>query len=351
MYPDSQNILVINIAGLAQSTLALPALRSLRIHYPRSRITVVSSAVGADLLRLSGCADEVLQVGRLKEAELFKPGALFRTVKVWKELRRGNYDLAIEFKPNTESGIVMQLANPSHRLTRSITLNKSLGLLLERFTRSILQRPIKLRHDAHEYLKLLEPLGVRPIESEPRIKTDRASDELVEKLLRKEGVGCGELLVGIHPGTGAGEQRWPLERFASIASRMIHNFNARVIVFSGPNERGAAKTLAATLPAGRSIVMRSPKLADFLSAAARLSLFISHLGGPAHVVSAVGAPVVALSVTAGPSPQDLLGGHHEHVRGSHVDLISEEAVYEAACRLLKISRADFLRTWEVAVSR
>lgn len=91
---------------------------------------------------------------------------------------------------------------------------------------------------------------MRPIEAEPRIATSRESDERIERLLRKHNVEFGELLVGVHPGAGYGKPRWPIERFASIAARIIHNFNARVLVFSGPNERGLAKRLAAMLPPG-----------------------------------------------------------------------------------------------------
>jgi ADP-heptose:LPS heptosyltransferase len=69
----SQHILVVHIAGLAQTTLALPALRALRQHLPQSRITIVSSSGAADLLRLAECADEILPVTRFRGAEFLNP--------------------------------------------------------------------------------------------------------------------------------------------------------------------------------------------------------------------------------------------------------------------------------------
>jgi ADP-heptose:LPS heptosyltransferase len=342
MLSDSQNILVTHIAGLAQTTLALPALRSLRNHLPNSRINIVSGAIAADLLKLARCADEILPVARFRHSEFLDPRALYRSAKVWGELRRISYDLAIEFYAGAESEIVMRLANPRSRLNRPT--NKPLAVVIERVTQALLRQPPKLIHAAHHYLKLLEPLGVRPIESEPRLATDRASDESIDRLLRKHAVGIGELLIGIHPGAGVGRERWPRSRFASIAARMIHNFDARVIVLAGPAERGAARRLVAELPAKRAIAIESLKLTDFASAAARLSLLVTNHSGPAHVAAATGTPVVAVSTTAGPSSHDLLGEHHEHIRGSHVDLISEEAVYDAACRLLKMNRAELLRS-------
>jgi ADP-heptose:LPS heptosyltransferase len=341
MPTDPQHILVVHIAGLAQTTLALPALRSLRRHLPQSRITIVSSATAADLLRLAECADEVMPGARFRGAEFLNPRKFYRATKSLSELRREHFDLAIEFKSGAESSLVLQFTHSRERLGGK---KKGIEATLDRLSQAISNARAPIRHIAHEYLKKLEPLGVRPIEAEPRIATLRESDERIERLLSKHNVGLGELLIGIHPGAGHGRPRWPLDRFASIATRMIHNFDARVLVFAGPSERGLAKRLAAMLPARRAIAIESPKIADFVSASARLSLFIGNHSGPAHVAAAAGAPVIVASTMVQPSAKDLLGDRIEHIRAPHVALISEEDVYEAACRLLKTSRAGFLRS-------
>ncbi|MBS1786625.1 MAG: glycosyltransferase family 9 protein [Acidobacteria bacterium] len=340
---DHQHILVIHVAGLAQTILALPALHSLRAHLPQSRITVAASASAADLIRLSGYADEVLTVGRLRHGELLTPKAFYRSTKAISELRHTNFDLAVEFKANTEGAAVLNFANPAQRLKPVVGKNKGLSGMLEQLAQTVSTKSPALTHLAHEYLRKLEPIGVRPIEAEPRLMTDRAADQQIEKLLSKHGVEFGELLVGIHPGAGRIQHRWPLERFVSIGSRLIHNFNARVLVFAGPQERGLAKQIVTLLPAKRAIAIQSPKLPELVSAFARLSLLIANHSGPAHVAAAAGAPVVVISTFVKHSSVDVLGNRCEHIRASHVGLISEEAVYEAACRLLKTNRAEFLR--------
>lgn len=340
---DHQHILVIHVAGLAQTTLALPALRSLRAHLPHSRITVAASSACADLIRLAGCADEILPVGRMRHAELLRPGTFYRSTKAIKELRQGNYDLAIEFKVNSEGGILLNLAQPRERLKGLKSNGKGLGEMLEKLSQVIAQKTAPMTHTAHEYLKKLEPLGVRPVESEPHLITDRNSDELIDKLLKKHGVEFGELLVGIHPGAGRINHRWPVERFISIGSRMIYNFNARVLVISGPQERKLARQIVSQLPPKKAIALQSPKIPELVSALARMSLLVANHSGPAHVAAAVGTPVVAISTFVKPSSIDVLGSRCEHIRGAHVGLISEEAVYEAACRLLKMNRAEYLR--------
>lgn len=344
MMNQAQHILVIHVAGLSETTLALPALRSLRAHLPQSRITVAASASAADLIRLAGCADEVLTVGRLRHAELLAPKAFYRSTRAISELRHTNFDLAIEFKTNTESAAVLNFANPAQKLRPVAGKNKGLSGMLEQLAQSVSTKPPAPAHLAHEYLRKLEPLGVRPIEAEPRLTTERSADEQIEKLLSKHGVKFGELLVGLHPGAGRIQHRWPLERFISVGSRLIHNFNARILVFAGPQERGLAKQVVAQLPAKRAIPIQSPKLSELVSAFARLSLLIANHSGPAHLAAAAGAPVVVISTFVNHSSADVLSNRCEHVRASHVGLISEEAVYEAAIRLLKTNRAEFLRS-------
>ena len=113
---------------------------------------------------------------------------------------------------------------------------------------------------AQEYLQRLEPLGVRPVEAEPRLFTNPEADKRFEKLLAKHRVGSGELLVGVHAGARHGRDRWPVERFASMAARMIHNFDAYALVFAGPDEKGLAKKIAKQVGSKRVIVFESVKL-------------------------------------------------------------------------------------------
>ncbi|MBK7600086.1 MAG: glycosyltransferase family 9 protein [Acidobacteria bacterium] len=342
MHSEPRNILVILLAGLTHTTLALPALKALRRHFKDSRITIVSSSSACELLLLAGCADSILPAGRLRHGELINPRNFFTTTKTWSELRQSRYDLVIDLKKSAESGFLARMAPQMTQSRISGRAETGIGQIIERLSQALGPADSLTRHAAHKYLRMLEPLGVRPVESEPRMITNPESDQKIEKLLKKKGLGVGDLLVGIHPCSGPLRQRWSFERYASVAARLIHNYNARLLVFSGPMEKGSAKRLVKRLPAKSAIAIESPGIADFVSAAARLSLFIGNHSGPAHVAAAAGSPVVAISVSSGPSMTDLLGRHTEHLRGLHPDLISEEAVYEAACRMLKINRAEFL---------
>ncbi|HYE74739.1 MAG TPA: hypothetical protein VEF04_15475 [Blastocatellia bacterium] len=256
MSDASQKILVVHIAGLARTTLALPALRSLRHSLPSSHITVVSSNSAADVIRLGVCADEVLPIGQLRGANLIGPRTSYRSLKTVGALRRESFDLAIEFERSAETGFALFMAQPRKRLRENDSKKGKLKQLLGHVADFLPLKPTVPKHVAHRYLETIAPLGAFAIESEPRLFTDRTADERIEKRLKKLGFD-ERLLIGIHPGAGKGKPRWQLERFADVASRLIHLMDARVIIFGGRGEKSLAKQLTAMLPPKRAAAFDS----------------------------------------------------------------------------------------------
>ena len=329
--PTQQAIFIAHITGITESVLAVPALRSLRRHLPDATITIAASREGTDIFRLGQLADEILSTERLARG-LLLPHRLYLTAQTARMLRGRAFDIAIDLARNFESSLAI-------RLVSAPTLEEASPRALDKLKRIVSNRaPVSL-HIAHEFLRRLEPLGVRPVEAEPRLFTNTEADQRFEKLLAKHRVGSGELLVGVHAGARRGKDRWPAERFASLAARMIHNFDARALIFAGPDEKGLAKKIARQVGSKRVIVLESPKLEDFVSASARMSLFIANHTGAAHIAAAAGAPVVTASGALTPLTRDVLSPNRTHIRATALNAVSEEDVFEAACRLIKRSRS------------
>ena len=263
---------------------------------------------------------------------LLLPNRLVSTVQILRMLRGRSFDVAIDLSRNTESSLAIQLVSAPE-------LQEDSPGAFDKLRKIISNRPAHSLHVAQEYLQRLEPLGVRPVEAEPRLFTNPEADQRFEKLLAKHRVRSGELLVGIHAGARHGRDRWPVERFASMAARMIHNFDAYALIFAGPDEKGLAKKIAKQVGSKRVIVFESVKLEDVVSACARMSLFIANHSGPAHIAAAAGAPVVTASGALTPSTRDILSPNRAHIRATSLNAVSEEDVFEAACRLIKRSRS------------
>lgn len=341
MKSERLRILVIHIGGLTETTLGLPALRALREQFAESQIHLVTSAAAADIALLGECADEILPVARLN-ADLLAPALAWRSLRFFRSLSDSVFDLVVEINRSRESQILLQAVRATRRITTNESSRQGFARLIGRLSEALTQRSGHKEHLAQRYLRLLEPIGVRPIEAEPRLTTARDLDQKVEKWLEKGGIRSGDLLIGIDPGAGPRINRWPFDRYVSIAQRLIHNFDARIVVIGGPREKGIAKQLSRKMPTGKSLVLQSPKLAELVSLLARLSVLVTNHSGPAHVAAAVKTPVVAVSTMNIPPDVSILSRSHMLLRGASSEMILEEEVYEATCRMIKASRADSL---------
>ncbi len=331
MADSEQRIFVSHVAGIGQTVLALPALRALRHYFPTAHITVAASNSAFEIIQLSRTADEVLPVFR--RGEIIRPRNSYRSLKSFKAIRRQQFDLTLELKRNPVGGLARYLAQ-SGSSTKKIKL-------LTQLREAILQRGLKYKHAAQAYLEILAEVGAYPIDTAPKLFTDREADQRIDLRLSKHDFSSGGLLVGIHPGAGKNKLRWATEKFAVVAAKLIHTMDARVIIFAGPNERGLAKHLTQQLPAKKSLALESLSLNDLASATARLSVFITNHSGPAHLAAAVGAPVVVTS-SSDRNLDKLLSPNHLQIQQNSIESITTDEVFEAACQLIQASRAELL---------
>jgi ADP-heptose:LPS heptosyltransferase len=150
------------------------------------------------------------------------------------------------------------------------------------------------------------------------------------------------LLIGLHPGAGHNQPRWPADKFVIVAAKLIQLLNARVLVFAGPHERGLARSIVQQLPPKQALALESMPLGELASALARLSVLIANQSGPAHLAAAVGTPVVATALRNLSPTNDLLSRNHLLIRQQTMEAITTDEVYEAACQLIKANRAEYL---------
>ncbi len=63
---NPSNILIINFGQIGDVILSLPALQAVREKFPAAKITAMIGKSGAEIVELSGCADEQIVVDRVK---------------------------------------------------------------------------------------------------------------------------------------------------------------------------------------------------------------------------------------------------------------------------------------------
>jgi len=337
---DPRNILVIDFGQLGDVVLSLPALGAIRKKFPRARITVAVGKPGAEVIALSGFADDTLVVDRVALRDGFKPLSIFRVFKIVKEVRTKKFDFVIDLHSLSETNLLGFLSGAPKRLY-SRRPGRSLDYLANFKPAPPVETDHRQRHLIDRYLDVVRPLGLESVERVPTLKT-RAVDAVgFERILMKARADSGVPLVGLFPGAGHPSRRWPLEQFASLADFLIRNDGVRVLIFVGPEERDFMKEIRQQFPPS-VVILDQLTIPQLAAAQARLAAFVSNDTGPMHIASAVGTPVVLLLDKRAPESYLPQGDRHRVIYNNIIGDITVEEVYEATRAILASGRTATL---------
>jgi len=329
---EPKKILVIDFGQLGDVVLSLPALRAIRARFPRAHITIAVGKPGAEVINLSGYGDDTIVVDRVALRDGFKPLSLFRLIELVKDVRRRKFDFVIDLHSLSETNLLGFLSGAPKRLY-SRRHGRSLEYLANFHPRPPAEAESSDRHLIDRYLDVLIPLGVKSANRVPQLKTRKADDLVVDRILGKAKVATGTPLVGLFPGAGHPGRRWPLEKFADLADYLMRNDDVRVLVFAGPEEQTLVSEMRTIFPP-RTLILDNLTITELAAALARLAVFVSNDTGPMHIAVAVGTSVVALLDRPTPNSFVPIESHHRVMYGERIHDITIDEVYAVARELL-----------------
>jgi len=285
----ARRVLIVQSAFMGDSLLTLPLARELKGILPGCRVSVLTLPQSAALFGDAPYVDEVI----LDDKRGVHSG-LFGTWRLARDLRRRGFDLALVPHRSLRSALLARLAG----IPRRIGSDASAGWWL--LTDAV---PFTwLMHDLERNLALLKPLkpDIRPRPDESLyVAKDAAATEVINARLFAAGIGPGDRVVGMHPGSVWATKRWLPERFTGLCSRLRRE-GFRVVLVGGAGDRGLCGRVARDSGAldwsGRTELMELKALMG------RLVLFVTNDSGPMHLAAAAGVATLAIF---GPTTREL----------------------------------------------
>lgn len=281
------------LAGIGDSLLVTPFLRGLRTSYPGARITtlVIYKPV-EEMLKRNKDIDEVMYFSFLEQGYWKSLSKVF-------QLRRERFDMSFLAYPSNRfrPGLIHYLigADKKYGHIYDIKRVRSLSFLQ---TKSL---PLnENRHTIDENVELLSLLNVdtRSISKKLNFTVTKQEEATAERFLKENKVTKKNLIVGMHAGSselaGMIHKRWPKERFAEVADRLMEKHNATILLFGGENEYGLKREVA-------GLMKRQPLFADhltFFESAAlikKCDVFVTNDTGLHHIASHFGVPSVVVT--------------------------------------------------------
>jgi ADP-heptose:LPS heptosyltransferase len=277
---------VLRPGGLGDTVFVLPALAALRAAYPEARLVLLGDATQRTWLEGRDLVDEVMPLPLAvlemlsSPAETGEGGAGEIEAFLEAEVRR-NIDLAVQLYGGGAR---------SNVLLRRLGARQAIGL--QDVGAPDLDRAVPYRYYQPEVFRALEVAGLagaRPVTLDPWVPVVARDRHEVARLSVDERVP----LAVLHPGAGDPRRRWPADRFAGLADRLI-DAGATVILAGGPGDTGVVAAVEAAMEREPLTALDRLSVSGLVGLLDRADLLVGNDSGPLHLARAVGCPTVGI---------------------------------------------------------
>ncbi|MFN3480135.1 MAG: glycosyltransferase family 9 protein [Thermodesulfovibrionales bacterium] len=272
--------LVVSTTGIGDTLWGTPAIRALKEAYPKGFIGVLTTEIGAELLRGNPYIDRFF---------IFRRGfRFFPLLKLLKELRQERFDVAFIFHASDRIIWPLIFFTGVFQIIGIIGQNKGLDFIL---TRAIEQEDV---HGVEMRLKLVREIGVC-YETDFTLDLYLSEEEKrkASQLFKGLCFDKDSLIIGLHPGAQKPYKCWPAERFIETGRRLSNDVGCKIIITGDRGERSLCEYIASQVTGAVSVAGKAT-LRETAAIIEKIQLFITNDTGPMHMAFALGTPTVAL---------------------------------------------------------
>jgi ADP-heptose:LPS heptosyltransferase len=278
---DPKRILIIQLRRIGDVLMCTPAIRALKKRFPESFISFLTEIESEPILRFNPYLNERIVLDRKKY------GNFFYLLKTIKNLRRKNFDLAIDFFGNPRSAYFTFLSGARTRVGFDLPRRRVLyNILASRGTSS--------EYAALSRLKALKPLGIESSDCKLDFFLSGEAKSFAEQFFQKENLNDDNLTISVSPTSRRNFNFYSLERYAQICDWLIQEFAAKIILVWGPGEEEIVQSLSSKMKNRPLISPPTPTLLELGAILERCDLHIGNDNGTKHIATAVGKPTFTL---------------------------------------------------------
>jgi len=297
-----RRVLVIKLRAIGDVILSTVVTGNLRRAFPEAAIDFLTEPPSREVLSGNRFINSVVLYDRRAMNGL----DLIRTV------RRGRYDLIIDLFGNPRTALLTRLSGARLRVGYRFRGRA--------YAYNVVVEPRGNRvHNTQFNLDALEALGIaitdRSIYFPFSIEDERFVDAFFPKFADRR-----PLVVSINAGGGWYTKRWGLDRYASLADRLVDEYRAHIILLWGPGERGDVESIKSMMhhPA---FIPPQTTLSQLGALIKKSSIMVTNDSGPMHIAAAVGTPVLGIYGPTDPVLQGPYGDAHVVIRNESLSCL------------------------------
>jgi heptosyltransferase-2 len=280
---EAPEVIFIRFSSLGDVILTLPALRGLRVAYPRARISYLTKSAYAPLLEGSPDIERVISL-----EDLPGRGSLAGIARF---CRRERFDLVVDLHGNLRSRVTslflrapVKLRYRKEAMMRRLWASGWMRGKMTRGTGGVVDR----------YLDTIRPLGVEGEGLLPEIPVSVEAQEQAKAFLRGRGVRAPEKMAVIFPGAKWPNKCWPATGFAALGRWLASEPGFEVVLAGDEGDREQVEVVKRNLSREAAEICGCTGLRELAAILSLAKVVVGNDSGPGHLAAAVGTPVVTI---------------------------------------------------------
>ena len=278
-----RRILAISSTAIGDTLLSTPALRSLRLAYPKAHISLLLNKDYTALFANNPDIDDIIPYA----------GGYRRFLRLAYSLRRRQFDLvAILHGNEPQATPLAYLSGADFRF--KLPNDNAFGFLLS--NAGVKYGWDAFAHGIDQRLAVAALAGGAPTDRRMSLPVAQTSADAIGQRLISRGIADDAVLIGFQPGASTNSRRWAAGRFAELGHCLLARYpDSHLILTGSPKERSLAAGIAEAIASPRvwNTAGELP-LAELPALMQRLALLVTGDTGPMHMAVAVDTPVIAL---------------------------------------------------------
>ncbi len=294
----TEKILVINLGGIGDILLSVPALRALRRRYPEARISLLAVPRTVELAGEFDFIDEVISFEFYDEGSRgFTAGAgagkLIGLYRFLRDLRMQRFDMALNMRTlvswvsAVKMAVFFRVIGAGHNVGRD---TQGRGFF---FDTKIRETDAGRKHEMEYDLDMVSALGADIADMDMDLKIHDKDMRSISRILKDSGICRDEIIIGVNPG-GMRSHRWPLKNFASVMNMLAGRLKCRFVVTGGAAEADLAGRLEKMVNTRIIDLTGRTTVRELTALIKRCSLYITNDTGPMHIAAILKTPLVAI---------------------------------------------------------
>lgn len=273
-------ILIIQLWGIGETILTLPAIEALKEKFPKAEINVLATSRNKDAYFRNKNIDKIISIN-------INPFSVLNFI--FKNMKK--YDLVIDMEEYLNvSSILSFFAGRS-------SIGYSRGSRARLYTKKVKYND--KQHAVQTFLDLVRALDIDyDAERLPMLKFGNNDKRFVVKFLDENKIKSNDFLVCVAPGAGesAKSRMWPYDRYAELCDEMIDRHHAKILLVGNINESDLITSIQDKMEFKKNTINSAGKITlnQLFCLISKSRLFIGNDAGPMHIAAAQNVKTLGL---------------------------------------------------------